>query len=395
MIVPEYVPGQWYAIVTDGSVALLAPGTDRAVVEAVWLSLRDGADPAEQLQPMLGAGLAAMPPFALVTVTGGVVRAIVRGSATVTVRTATGDRVLSGGRVSTWVEETVVDGTSVTVAAPDAADDGPGLPALSAVVKASAVSVDLVADVKRRRRKATPSHEALAAPPVIRPEPEPEPEPVPEPEPEPAGESAGIGDLESTVMSPTAAAPAPPAPEAVDALTAVLTGSGGRAFVPPLVFGEPAVVDDHDGMTVLTSDIVALRRQLPDWPGDAVPGPLAVPNAVTPPPGRIVLSSGMVVSLNRPVLIGRAPQVSRVTNDQLPRLVTVPSPNSDISRTHAQVRQDGEDIVVTDLNSTNGIFLLRADAGPQRLHPGEPTAVEPGVVVDLGDGVTFTVESGT
>ena len=84
--------------------------------------------------------------------------------------------------------------------------------------------------------------------------------------------------------------------------------------------------------------------------------------------------------------------MSRVTNDQLPTLVTVPSPNNDISRTHVQVRQDGEDVVVTDLNSTNGVLVARDGGAPQRLHPGEPFAVLPGAVVDIGDGVTFTVE---
>ena len=94
------------------------------------------------------------------------------------------------------------------------------------------------------------------------------------------------------------------------------------------------------------------------------------------------------------MLIGRAPQVSRVSNAQLPRLVTVPSPTSDISRTHAQVRQDGDDVLVTDLHSTNGVVVSRVGAAPQRLHPGEPSVVEPGDVVDIGDGVTFTVELG-
>ncbi|MBX9244355.1 FHA domain-containing protein [Actinotalea ferrariae] len=145
---------------------------------------------------------------------------------------------------------------------------------------------------------------------------------------------------------------------------------------------------------MLSSDVAELRRQLPEWAGDAVPA-LAVPAPQTPPPAKIHLSSGLVVSLNRPVLLGRAPQVSRVSNSELPRLVTVASPNQDISRTHAEVRMDGEDVLVTDLRSTNGVLLLRQGQGPQRLHPGEPTVVETGVVVDLGEGVTFIVERGT
>jgi pSer/pThr/pTyr-binding forkhead associated (FHA) protein len=107
-------------------------------------------------------------------------------------------------------------------------------------------------------------------------------------------------------------------------------------------------------------------------------------------PARIRLSTGQVVDLGRPVLIGRAPQVTRVAFDELPALVTVPSPTADISRTHVQVRQDGDDVLVTDLHSTNGV-LVTWDGAPLRLHPGEPVAIGGGVV-DLGDGVTFTVE---
>ncbi len=151
--------------------------------------------------------------------------------------------------------------------------------------------------------------------------------------------------------------------------------------------------EDHDGLTVLSSDMVALRRQLPEWAGDAVPQ-LAVPTPRNPAPAKLLMSTGLVVSLNRPVLLGRAPQVTRVANNEIPRLITVASPNQDISRTHAEVRMDGEDVVVTDLRSTNGVLLLRQGQGAQRLHPGEPTVVEPGVVVDLGEGVTFLVEAG-
>jgi len=105
-------------------------------------------------------------------------------------------------------------------------------------------------------------------------------------------------------------------------------------------------------------------------------------------------ATGLVVPLDRTVLVGRAPQVGRVTAKDLPRLVTVPSPQLDISRTHAEVRQEGEHVVVTDLESLNGVRVTRPGTAPRRLHPGEPTVVARGEVVDLGDGVTFTVEGG-
>ena len=82
----RYSSGEWYALVTEGRLALLDPSTDPAVVTAVWESLRAGDDVAAQLQPMLRPGLAAMPPFALVVLDDGavpVVHAVVRGDVTV------------------------------------------------------------------------------------------------------------------------------------------------------------------------------------------------------------------------------------------------------------------------------------------------------------------------
>jgi resuscitation-promoting factor RpfA len=169
--------------------------------------------------------------------------------------------------------------------------------------------------------------------------------------------------------------------------------------IPSLVSVGGASVDDHDGLTILSTDLAAIRERLPswaaDWPsGEAVPGPFAPPKPTGAVP-QLVLSTGLVVPLDRSVLLGRAPQVARVTNSELPHLVTVPSPQQDISRTHAEVRVENGQVLVTDLASTNGVHVTRTGEGARRLHPGEPTLVEAGHVVDLGDGVTFTVERGS
>ncbi len=190
--------------------------------------------------------------------------------------------------------------------------------------------------------------------------------------------------------------PAPPAPaESPAALHAAPASSDPWAAPPPspVATQEPLDPsdDDHDGMTILSSDLARLRDRLPAWTHDAVPGPFPTPEP-TPLPARLVLSTGVVVELDRAVLLGRAPQVSRVTAKELPRLVTVPSPNQDISRTHAEVRLEGDHVVVTDLDSTNGVHVSRPGEGVRRLPAGEPSVVATDEVVDLGDGVTFTVE---
>ncbi len=108
-------------------------------------------------------------------------------------------------------------------------------------------------------------------------------------------------------------------------------------------------------------------------------------------------SSGQPVDVDRPVLIGRSPSADRVARDQLPRLLTVPSPSHDISRTHVRVTPEGWDITVTDEYSTNGTVLVRPGGEPERerLNPGEAVKVQLGQMLDLGDGVTIRVEPPT
>ena len=378
--------------------------------------MRDGAGLTDQVHLLLRDGIAHLLPFALVSVEGGRVHAIVRGGVEVDVRTADGLRVISAARVSTWTEDSVADALTVAVRSTGReVDESAALPVLSAVVRAGAVRVELAAaptggtgSAPARRARAVVPDAPRTGPRPVADGPAPAPRPVPDetatapvvpaapvpaaPVPAPSASAAPV-PAHPVPALPVPAAPVPaPSPAPLPVPSPAVPALVPDDVPADVVDGVPA--EDHDGTTVLSSDVVALRRQLPDWAGDAVPGPLAVPAPRTPPPAKLLLSSGLVVSLNRPVLLGRAPQVSRVANREIPRLVTVASPNQDISRTHAEIRMEGEEVVVTDLRSTNGVLLLRQGVGPQRLHPGEPTVVEPGVVVDLGEGVTFTVERG-
>jgi hypothetical protein len=286
------------------------------------------------------------------------------------------------------------------------------------------------AAVEPEPTRAEPVVEPTAAEPepvAVAPEPTPEPaspEPAvqPEPvavvpEPEPQAEPVAVDDAPALVPlesepTPVVAAPAPapvaepdaaqqPAPVTPPAFAATEPGTGpstSPTALPALVSVGASSGDDHDGLTILSTDLAAIRERLPswaaDWTGEPVPGPFETPQQDGPVP-QLVLSTGLVVPLDRAVLLGRAPQVARVTNSELPHLVTVPSPQQDISRTHAEVRVENGQVVVTDLASTNGVHVTKQGEGARRLHPGEATVVESGHVVDLGDGVTFTVERGS
>lgn len=142
---------------------------------------------------------------------------------------------------------------------------------------------------------------------------------------------------------------------------------------------------DHDGMTVSLAQIRAMRQQ-----GGAAPAPVAaaVPTAVA---GTARVSTGEAVTLDRSVIIGRKPKSTRPTGD-VPHLVTVPSPDQDISRSHLELRVEGSAVLAVDLNTTNGTVLKRQGKDPVRLHPMEAAILLDGDVLDLGEGVSVTLE---
>ncbi len=108
---------------------------------------------------------------------------------------------------------------------------------------------------------------------------------------------------------------------------------------------------------------------------------------------RLRAADGTVVDLDRAVLMGRAPSEQRSTVP-LPRLVALASPAQDISRTHLQLVPENWQVMVTDLNSTNGTFVTDSGPGGHRglLPPGQATPVPIGAVLELGEGVTVTIE---
>ena len=108
---------------------------------------------------------------------------------------------------------------------------------------------------------------------------------------------------------------------------------------------------------------------------------------VRPPLGSISISSGGGFVLDRTAIIGRRPRASRVSGDDVPQLVTVPSPQQDISRSHLELRLEGWHVVAVDLGTTNGTTLHREGFEPVRLRSREGVVLHDGDLLDLGDGV--------
>ncbi|MEG9247500.1 FHA domain-containing protein [Arthrobacter sp. Soc17.1.1.1] len=260
---------------------------------------------------------------------------------------------------------------------------------------------------------AVPGASAAAQAPATGPVPAPEPvtpptfliDSVPWAKPAPAPPAPA--------PAPSAPAPAPPAPEPAPNL-------------PPAP-ADP--LGDHDGQTIMRSQLPGAAGDTGAGDGPEAPagadrvtgtGPLVLArlcvaghaNAPTssacsvcggrlqaetrqvhrPTLGVMRISTGEVVDLDRSVVVGRQPSVSRVQGREMPRLVQVQSASGDISRSHVEVRLDGWHVLLCDLKATNGTVLIREGQPPRRLGQGETAFLLDGDIAQLGDDVSLRFE---
>ncbi len=148
---------------------------------------------------------------------------------------------------------------------------------------------------------------------------------------------------------------------------------------------------DHDGLTRTGAwDPARFARQQP-----GIPGQPPAPEVTARPVARLALSTGETIDVDRVLVVGRAPEARRFSSTQQPRLVSVPSPQHEISGTHLEIRPgSGADhgaAVVTDLGSTNGTVIVQPGLPPEDLRAGVAVQLAPGAVIDLGDGLTIKV----
>lgn len=341
----RYRTGRSIALVDGHRAAMLDPDVSEHLVSSLWGALASGHDLTADLSVLARQGFAGLPSFALVSIEQERVHGFVRGEIEVIVETPTGLVSYDGRTVGTWTE-LVVDGVRkvAILSADDTSTDTREYPLRAGVVLAT----ELVIEVH---------------PPVLR-------ETVTAAEAVPA---------EGAALSSFA-----PADQDVSQ-TRANSGIEDTGFNPR---NSP---EDFDGRTILSSELVEIRKRLATWPDDQVPGPFPLQGAGNPL-ARMILSNGMVVGLDRAVLIGRAPIVSRSMSGTLARVITVESPHRDISRTHAELEVIDNKAYVRDLHSTNGVYVLEPGAPARRLAAGEPVELAPEAVVDIGEGITFTVE---
>ena len=366
------VPGEWYGVLGTSVIVLLPPAA-KSRVAGLWEKVDEGAGFDEVLDAVISGGLRELPGFVLVSGEDRDVKVVIRGAARAELTTSDGPVSVSGSADTTWVEENVsgVTGLRVEVADGDGAayTVGPGLvrvasvehPAGRAAVAtpdADVVAVPVSPPPDLPRRRILPPDPALEPPP---PTPEPDTGPV----------------VASPLVAPIPGAPVPvPGP------------LGGPSFEPAPDHG---AAPEEAGNAASGDDAADTRTggftpaHLADQPGPAVGAGVA----------RLIFSSGEVVDVDRPIVVGRAPDAGRVGGEDEVRLVTVPSPHHEISSTHLEIRPgsgaDHGSAVVTDLGSTNGTVVVQPGLPAEDLRPGMAVALIPGATIDLGEGVTIQV----
>ncbi|GAA1852591.1 FHA domain-containing protein [Microbacterium koreense] len=380
-----YTPGRWYLLALRGVYVALAPDSANDLVRTLWERMRsEPTFPAilDVLTSHVGGAVSSLPSFAALIIEGDGVRVAVRGAvdAEISERPDTEPQRFSGTEVTTWSERFVGAASAVRLSMHSGYEAG-DLPLEGGVVRAGSVSVALAGE---SRVPAPVEPASLARVPHMPGAAEPAPDSLAPAEP--AAESVPASS-ETTVL-PTDTTLAPSATEIDEVWESTIMSSrrAAAAVEKPQDAGE--ALGDHDGATVSLAELRARRGGLPEPAYEAAPatgdGEVAS--------GRVRLSTGQVIELDRTVIIGRRPRSSRVGGADLPLLIAVDSPQQDISRSHLEIRIDGDTVVVVDLHTTNGSTLLRPATDPVRLHPGEATLVLSGDVVDMGDGVTATFE---
>ncbi len=335
---PRDAASAGYAMVADRFALLIGADAEGELAERLWRSLT-GADTAfeDVLSIIAAVGVGHLPDFALVELvevaTSSVVVAV-RGQAGVELH-GPQRSTYSGGGVGTWVEGSAQHVAGMALTLPGTVEDEV-LPLGRGVVRATGLRWG--------------SHERE--------------------------QKRDLDPLETVVIDRAALADAAPGPRRVGQESAPATEPAAPgAHAEP---GEDAQqhddIDEHDDLDEHT--VLGLRRSAPV--SDAPPAA-----------ARFVLrlEPGGDLPLDRPVVLGRSPRAAAHPGA---RIAAVASPRKEVSGTHLEARLEGSELVVRDLDSTNGT-LVRTPGDPTALLRGGARLTVPAdTVLDLGDGVTAT-----
>lgn len=375
----NYQPGTWTALVAGSRVAVLPEDFDATRQSEIWKELKAGAELSKLVNILVQEGLSGLPTFGLFEFMEHP-QALVRGN----IEIITEEQTYSGQEVATWLEVDLSHAENIAVCLqnPSGPNQGDYYEISAGIVKISALQVQVPTTETRKVFDLTEI-----------------PELEPDQDPENEADVISVLGYAPSVVNRTEDTPITPISGQRTLSEKMVQLKGEQVFsstVPrpdlnhltedPL-FQELYLEEVESGAPELTTALLnEIHKSVQHLTGE---GGEAFDHTEIQ---RIRFSHGPLVPVDREVIIGRAPGGPRVTTNDLPRLVTVPSPSQDISRTHAQVKVSGGVAYVTDLNSTNGVYLRPSDDEVIRINPGEPTPFGYGIIVDLGDGITFSLE---
>jgi hypothetical protein len=424
----RYQPGSSHLAV-GSSGGVLTP--DAALALRLWPLIDRGAPLPALVEEALRDGLTQLPDLLLFELDARSARVIVRGKTALRVTLVDGSTTqVDGDAVRTWNEQVLT--RPVVVSAGPQADKG--LPIVRGVVLADGFQWS-VADIAERSAVPRPDpagpvsaskHQATAgsisprdlaaallpsetaAPEFISAPKEPHPTSLPDTRIEPiddsfehlfestvmrsvedaavraADESVPRGGIPAALpdVGPDMLTPNPAGPE-LPASFPNTPSPGTEGRFPALAQAALPTQGDHDGSTIMAGQLAAVLASTGEPPSGVTPQRRPT----------LVLSTGQSVEVDRGVVIGRRPQIDRVAGSEIPYLVTVPSPQQDISRSHVAVRPSGDGFLAVDLGSTNGSIIRRASGTAQMLRDGAMSDLQFGDVLDLGDGVTAVLRA--
>ena len=406
----SYTPGAWLVLCGPTSLVVVEPPGEgwTPLVEELWQQVLASSSLVDLAARLAGYGLDTMPSFgALFWTADDGMRSLVRGDVTV-LDPAEGRVVADGAGIQTWSEVGLGCLSTVLVrCGPEPSDPAPDeggtlrLPLVVGAVQASAVLLD----AREGARVHSPQGGASEEPGAERPDPTSR---TPDAQPSPPAATADVpapaedDDEEGAASEPTQVLPDPSEPlsddqptEAEPAQQALENADTELVQLPPLAaeLGPvPAPSAPPSGPAV---DAVVCPHGHPNPPGNLRCRDCGVTvtdqrtrRVAQPVLAVLRASDGGEAPVDRTVLVGRAP-TERGTAPV--RLLTVPSPDHDISRTHLQVAPDGWRVTVTDLHSTNGTLLVSTDGVRRSLPAGQPVPVAAGDVLELAEGVSVTV----
>jgi len=205
---------------------------------------------------------------------------------------------------------------------------------------------------------------------------------------------------EAKTAGPTFATGSTAAASATELTTGLVAPPPSTSIAPPP--GPPTLTPEHG--LVAPPPLSEVPGPVLSPPPGIPPGPLTQPHVgsvVLPPPiddrtrvgsTRSVAAGWRLVGdtillLRGTVVVGREPSATEVPDATATKMQ---DPHRSISKTHAALRATAEALTVEDLDSTNGVYVIRHGV-ETRLAPRTPTPLAQGELVLFGN-VAFSVE---